>query len=193
MYLFIDTETTGLPKSFYAPVDDADNWPRIIQIAWVTCDHEGNKTDSKCHTIFPKDFIIPEASVKKHGITTEKAKEDGIPIKRALKELNKNIDKSSIIITHNIAFDIPTINTEFARSSIVTSLLEKPKFCTMKSKEIVSFCKIPNPYRSGDKWPSLQELHKKIFGTPFEGEHDASQDVHACRKCFFELKKLGII
>jgi hypothetical protein len=28
MYLIFDTETTGLPKKWNAPITDIDNWPR---------------------------------------------------------------------------------------------------------------------------------------------------------------------
>ncbi len=34
MYLIFDTETTGLPKRWDAPITDTDNWPRAVQIAW---------------------------------------------------------------------------------------------------------------------------------------------------------------
>jgi len=30
MYLFFDTETTGLPRNWKAPVTDLDNWPRMV-------------------------------------------------------------------------------------------------------------------------------------------------------------------
>jgi hypothetical protein len=35
MYLFFDTETTGLPKSWKAPVTDVNNWPRLVQLAFL--------------------------------------------------------------------------------------------------------------------------------------------------------------
>ena len=41
MYLIFDTETTGLPKNWNAPVTDVDNWPRCVQIAWQLHDREG--------------------------------------------------------------------------------------------------------------------------------------------------------
>lgn len=193
MYLFVDTETTGLPKSFTASVQEIENWPRIVQLAWAIHDTEWNQIDMKSHIIYPQKFEIPVDAVEKHGITTEIAMKNGISIESALKQLNNDIKKSSTIIAHNIDFDIPTINAEFYRSSIKTSLLEKSTFCTMKSREIVSFCKISNPYRSGYKWPSLPELHTKLFKKTFDGQHDAYKDVEACAKCFFELKKNGII
>jgi len=43
------------------------------------------------------------------------------------------------------------------------------------------------------KWAKLIELHKKLFGVEFDGQHDAKYDVAACMKCFFELKERGII
>ena len=51
MYLFFDTETTGLPRNWKAPVTDLNNWPRMIQIAWILCDNKGNRIESN-------DFII---------------------------------------------------------------------------------------------------------------------------------------
>jgi len=35
MYLFFDTETTGLPKNWKAPIEDLNNWPRLVQLAWL--------------------------------------------------------------------------------------------------------------------------------------------------------------
>jgi DNA polymerase-3 subunit epsilon len=59
-------------------------------------------------------------------------------------------------------------------------------------KQSTEFCRMPGRYGSY-KWPRLSELHVKLFDTPFEGVHDAKEDVQACAKCFFELKKQGII
>jgi len=38
MYLFFDTETTGLPRNYKAPATDLANWPRLVQIAWLLAD-----------------------------------------------------------------------------------------------------------------------------------------------------------
>ena len=40
MFLIFDTETTGLPKRWDAPISDTNNWPRIVQLAWQL--HEDN-------------------------------------------------------------------------------------------------------------------------------------------------------
>lgn len=31
--LFIDSESTGLPKQYNASYEDVDNWPRVISLA----------------------------------------------------------------------------------------------------------------------------------------------------------------
>ncbi|MFR6285749.1 MAG: hypothetical protein ACLUN1_18295 [Odoribacter splanchnicus] len=47
MYLFFDTETTGLPKQWNAPVTDLENWPRLVQLAWIMYDDRGNMLESR--------------------------------------------------------------------------------------------------------------------------------------------------
>jgi hypothetical protein len=36
-YLIFDTETTGTPKNYKAPMKDIENWPRVIQLACAKC------------------------------------------------------------------------------------------------------------------------------------------------------------
>ncbi len=72
MYLFFDTETTGLPQNWKAPVTDLNNWPRMIQIAWILCDDKGNRIESDDFIIKPENFEIPKDASTIHGISTEK-------------------------------------------------------------------------------------------------------------------------
>lgn len=193
MYLFFDLETNGLPQSFDAPLEKIENWPRVVQIAWEIYDQNGIKKKSVSFIVFPKDFDISEPSSAIHGITVEKAEREGILLDRILHKLNDDLSIVSLIVAHNIDFDLPTINAEFLRNKIDTELQLKPKFCTMKSHEIIDFCKIPHSSRFGNKWPSLIELHQILFDTTFDDAHDAGADVDACAKCFFELRKRRII
>jgi hypothetical protein len=38
------------------------------------------------------------------------------------------------------------------------------------------------------KWPRLTELHRRLFGKEFDGDHNALNDVGACMQCYFEMK-----
>jgi DNA polymerase III epsilon subunit-like protein len=191
MLLFLDTETTGLPK--YYATDPARRWPRVVQLAWSLYDGEGNRKSRNSYIIYPTDFTIPLDSVKKHGITTERAKAEGTSLHKVLPQFNADVEKATTIIAHNVAFDLPVVHTEFVRCKLQTTLHEKEYFCTMKPKEIVAWCKIPKSSGNGYKWPTLTELHLQLFEEEFDGSHDAGADVDACARCYFELRKRGII
>ena len=92
MYLIFDTETTGLPKDFNAPVTQSDNWPRVVQIAWQLHDDMGNLIEQKDFIIKPEGFNIPYQSERVHGISTELALEKGENLKKVLFEFNKVLD-----------------------------------------------------------------------------------------------------
>lgn len=189
MYLFFDTETTGLPRNYRAPVEDLDNWPRMIQIAWHLIDGSGHELQAKDHIIKPDGFIIPDEAAKVHGITNERAALEGIPLRQALKEFLGSLHDTRTIVCHNLDFDQRIVQAEFLREEMDFDLFEMPGICTMRSS--TDFCKIPGPY--GYKWPRLQELYNELFGSSFDDAHDAAADVGALVECFFELKRKGVI
>jgi DNA polymerase III alpha subunit (gram-positive type) len=57
MYLVFDTETTGLPLNYNAPLSDSDNWPRMVQIAWQLHDEEGKLIENQDYIIKPEGMI----------------------------------------------------------------------------------------------------------------------------------------
>ncbi|WP_321507734.1 3'-5' exonuclease [uncultured Methanoregula sp.] len=188
--LFLDTETTGLPRS--SP-DVIEKWPRVVQLAWALYDNDGNCECLNSFIIYPTDFKIPPDSARIHGITTDRAKKEGISLFKVLPQFNADVEKAATVIAHNLAFDLPIINTEFLRCGLETNLGEKQRFCTMKTPEIISWCKLPVKSGRRYKWPTLTELHMQLFNSEFLGSHNAGADVEACARCYFELKKRGII
>jgi DNA polymerase-3 subunit epsilon len=188
MYLFFDTETTGVPKNYNGEIKDLDNWPRIIQLAFCVYDKEGNFIDSYCQLIKPNGWIMPtEEFWQKHGYTHEKSLAEGLPIEEALLQFTVAISQSSLMVAHNLSFDFPIVAAEMLRAKIRSE--NKPeKFCTMKAS--TDICKIPGA--RGYKWPKLEELHQFLFNEGFDGAHDALNDVKATAKCFFEMKRRGV-
>ena len=92
MYLIFDTETTGLPKRWDAPITDTDNWPRCIQIAWQLHDAMGNCIDHQDYLVKPDGFNIPYDAEKIHGISTELAAEQGISLAEVLEKFKKQYE-----------------------------------------------------------------------------------------------------
>jgi DNA polymerase III subunit epsilon len=189
MYLFFDTETTGIPKNYKAPASDLKNWPRLVQIAWLVADESGSEISSAEHIVKPEGFTIPLAASKIHGITTEAALQNGLAIKTVLDVMVDDIGKASALIAHNIAYDEKIVGAELLRAGLPNHVEGKPRKCTMQSA--TNYCRISGPY--GYKWPTLQELHTKLFGESFTGAHRALTDVRACAKCYFELKRLKVM
>ena len=192
--LFFDTETTGTPRNYKAPISDSYNWPRLVQLAWVMADKSGNILKKKSVIIRPGGFSIPEDAAAVHGISTEKAEREGVLLHDVLDEFETDLSFAGQIVGHNIDFDMHIVGAELYRLDMDYDLLmDKPCTCTMKSS--TDFCAIPNPntYFGGYKWPSLQELYCKLFGHEFSDAHDALADITATKECYFELKRRGII
>ena len=189
MYLFFDTQTTGLPKRWNAPVTDLENWPRLVQLAWMEYDAVGKVLDSRDVIIYPEGYTIPPEVSRLHGITTSMAQEKGRPLKEVMEEFAEKIDGAAALIGHNIGFDECIVGAEFERLRMMTTLFLKPKYCTMKGS--TDYCQLPG--KKGFKSPRLAELHQILFGVGFENAHNALADVAATARCFWELNRRGII
>ena len=189
MYLIFDTETTGLPKNWRAPISDIDNWPRCIQIAWQVHDEMGVLLESKSYIVKPKDFDIPYESEKIHGISTELAYEEGVDLEEVLTEFNNSVSKSKFIIGHNVNFDLNVIGCEFYRNNITSNieLTDVLDTCTELTAEL---CKLPGGRGGKFKLPTLTELHEFLFQSSFKEAHNATADVEATARCFLELIRI---
>jgi DNA polymerase-3 subunit epsilon len=188
MYLFFDTETTGIPRNYKAPASDLTNWPRIVQLAWLTTAADGHEIGCAEHLIKPDGFEIPNDAAKIHGITTKIANETGTELNIVLARIEKDLMNVNTIVAHNMQFDEKVLGAEFLRTGRPNIVTTKAKICTMQLS--TEFCQLPGPY--GYKWPTLQELHLKLFNISFQGAHRALSDVRACAACYFELKRRGI-
>jgi len=189
MYLFFDTETTGLPSG---ETRHYQNWPRLVQLAWLLTDDKGIVQEQHSHIVQPNGFSIPKRATEIHGISTERAYQEGIPLLQALRKFLISTTYTDTLICHNFDFDYQVMRGEMLRNNIPDFLRGYPMVCTMKSKPIVDYCRVLR----GDnkrKWPKLSELYFLLFHEEMHGAHDAFIDAEACKQCFFELKRLGIL
>ena len=189
MYLIFDTETTGLPKSWNAPITDTDNWPRCIQIAWQLHDKMGNVLEHNDFLIKPDNFNIPFDAERIHGISTELAQEQGIGLEEGLQLFNEALKKTKFIVGQNVGFDINIMGCEFYRLGVENNLTTLPLLdtCTEKTAQM---CQIPGGRGGKFKLPTLTELHNHLFGVGFGEAHNATADVEATTRCFLELIRL---
>ncbi|MDT0688017.1 DNA polymerase III subunit alpha [Autumnicola psychrophila] len=186
MYLIFDTETTGLPKRWDAPLSDSANWPRCIQIAWQLHDDMGRLVESQDYLVKPEGFNIPYDAEKIHGISTELAAQNGITLQEVLEKFQVALDKSKFVVGQNVGFDVNIMGAEFLRLQMDNSLQNLPILdtCTEVTAEM---CKISGGRGGKFKLPTLTELHEYLFDEPFAEAHNATADVEATTRCFLEL------
>ncbi|MHA7865227.1 DNA polymerase III subunit alpha [Flagellimonas marinaquae] len=186
MYLIFDTETTGLPKRWDAPITDTDNWPRCVQIAWQLHDELGNLIEHQDFLVKPEGFNIPYESEQIHGISTALAEEKGTPLSEVLEAFNQALQQTKFVVGQNVGFDINIMGCEFHREGVESPLNTLPVLdtCTEHTAEL---CKIPGGRGGKFKLPTLTELHEFLFGEPFAEAHNATADVEATTRCFLEL------
>lgn len=191
MYLIFDTETTGLPRNWNAPITDSDNWPRAIQIAWQLHDDMGNLIDHQDYLIKPEGFDIPFDAERIHGISTELAQRDGVSLAEVLHKFNKALEKTKFVVGQNVGFDVNIMGAEFHRLATKSLLIELPVLDTC-TEITAQLCQLPGGRGGRFKLPTLTELHEFLFHQPFAEAHNATADVEATTRCFFELVRQRI-
>lgn len=186
MYIIFDTETTGLPRRYDAPVTDTSNWPRCVQIAWQIHDEMGRLIEHQDFLIKPEGFNIPYDAERVHGISTELATAEGLPMLEVLEKFNAALSKSKFVVGQNVGFDLNVMGCEFHRFGVDSPLLKMPVLDTC-TEVTANLLQIPGGRGGRFKLPTLTELHEYLFSEPFAEAHNATADVEATTRCFLEL------
>ncbi len=190
MYIIFDTETTGLPRNWNAPITDTDNWPRVIQIAWQLHDDMGELIESKDYLIRPEGYNIPYDAEQIHGISTELAVEQGVLLKDVLEEFNTALKGADFVVGQNVKFDLNVWGCEYHRIGIENRMANMPTLDTC-TEITANLCQLPGGRGGRFKLPTLSELYTHLFQQNFAEAHNATADVEATTRCFFELIRRG--
>ena len=154
MYIIFDTETTGLPRNWNAPITDTDNWPRVVQIAWQLHNEMGELVESKDFLITPDGYDIPYDSEQIHGISTALAHDQGIPLEEALNEFNIALGKAKFVVGQNVKFDTNVTGCEFHRLGMETPMNDMDVLDTC-TEVTANLCQIPGGRGGRFKLPTL--------------------------------------
>lgn len=193
-YLIFDTETCGLVPKGADYKTDFDKFPHIVQLSWY---FNGEYND---YIIKPEGWVIPEEAAKIHGITTEIALEKGMEMATVLMEFINDCYDVERLVGHNLYFDTSIIKANIIREfGLFDSMVLASDKALNKSKRIdtmmktIKFVGAKQQGKNTPKFPSLADLHYKLFGWSFEGAHNAIKDVRATKRCYEELVRLKII
>ncbi len=143
LYLFFDTETTGLPTRTNAHFTEETVWPHVVSISWAVLRSQDEQLQHAYWIIRPEGFAIPEEATRIHGISTDYALANGRPLREVLLELETAIANfhPEFVVAHNIAFDLPVLFCELHRLRLSTRIAEMRSCCTMRAS--TKYCAIP--------------------------------------------------
>jgi DNA polymerase-3 subunit epsilon len=188
--LFVDTETTGLPKNRNSnALETSDNWPDIVSVSWAVYDN-GVRKFIKYALIKPGDWVIPEDSTKIHGITMDYAIEHGESLYEVLHELREDLVLCDSVVAHNLEFDKNVLFHAYKWRLNMNPwpFWPKDEICTMIHSE--SEVKIPSKYPKPGrlyKPPTLKELYKATFDRdPEGGLHNSQRDVEVLCEIYWK-------
>lgn len=189
-YIAWDTETTGLPVGY--PVASPKNvhsfdMSRMLSIAYVKYDAEGNEVESDHMIVYPDNFIVDAVHI--HGITPEHAKEHGLPFEEVYNRFVESIKGYDTLVAHNSKFD----------ESILMSECYRRGFSVEPFKKVNFVCTLRMTLKTFLKPRKLIYIYADLTGKEFENAHNALADSRACGEVYHilhnykrVLKPLGI-
>lgn len=184
--LFVDTETTGLPRRWGVPYASGQ-WPHVAQLAWQLYRADGTFVKEENHFLQVPEGSMPASAVAIHGITPAFLAAHGQPLAPALRRLLADLAQyQPRVIGYFLQFDFHVIGAALHRAGLPNPLPELPQFCVMK----VSGRPDDGTHR---RYQRLAELHARLLGQELPRLHDAREDAAATARCFFELERLGRI
>ena len=185
--LFVDTETSGIPRDWSKPYSDQVNWPHIVQLAWVVHTRDGQLVKEENHYIQPSDYDLSPASGEVHGLTVDFLREHGESRHSVMRRLHRDLlQYQPLVVAHFMQLDYHMIGVGFHRTGLKNPLDQLPTFCTMRATG-------PLVRYQAQRFLRLGELHQRLFHEPMGQEHDALADAQATARCFFELTRQGTI
>ena len=191
--LFFDTETTGVPERSWNWDTDFDQYPHIVQLAWM------NRGRAESHIIRPDGWEIPEDTVAVHGITTEYALAHGEPFALVIDKFVAMATDAGLICGHNIHFDTAIIKANILRelgrayydaNNIEQALFKGKRIDTMRPAMKWVDARMANGRL---KFPNLGELYSRCFPGETFPAHDALEDTKAVARCLPVLLENGLV
>ncbi|KWT89307.1 MULTISPECIES: 3'-5' exonuclease [unclassified Variovorax] len=195
--LFYDTETSGLP--LFSEPSEHPAQPHIVQLGAILVDLDTRDEIASLDVIVrPEGWVIPDEVAKIHGITTERARDVGIPEAVALDMLFE-LWAERQRIGHNEQFDarIVRIAAKRFRDPKDPALAIPPSDewksgraqCTQRlATPILKLPPTPKMRAAGrfhHKSANLSEAYQHFMGKPLQNAHSAMADARACMEVFF--------
>jgi hypothetical protein len=190
--LFLDTETSGLPRKDRPA--DAPEQPWVCFLAADLSDQHGNTLALLSTAIRANGRHIGAGATRIHGVTTAQAGRTGISELAALAVLcgrESLASQAQYLVGHGISFDRDVIVSVLAKNGREAATLCRPGLTMIDTMTAAApFCQLPTDHDSNSyRWPKLKEACAILLGeTVQEGPHDAFEDLRSTKRLFFWLR-----
>lgn len=196
--LFFDTETSGLP--IWSQPSEDPGQPHIVQLAAILADLDTREELGAVNVIIkPEGWTISPEVTAIHGITMERAMDEGIPELEAVEMLLALWGKSSKRVGYNEPFDARIVRIALKRLCAERENLadlwkaapaECMKIASTKPCNLPPTAKMVAARRFHPKAPTLSEAYLHFFGKPLEDAHSAMADTRGCMDIYFHLNPI---
>jgi DNA polymerase-3 subunit epsilon len=198
MILAYDTETQFLP--LFKEPSEHPGQPHICQIGALLCDPAGLVLDHLDVIIKPDGWTIPAATTAIHGISTERAMDEGIPEADALETFLALSRRATERVAHNEQFDarIMRIALHRFRDEAAADGWKGHHKVTCTANATVALCKLPPTQKmlaagfNKFKTPTLAESYRHLFGEEPTYQHTALGDAISVRRILFKLRGIDV-
>lgn len=190
--MFLDTETTGLPKKYWkaSSFPDHSSFPtrdfdpcRLLEVAWVIRKKDTQKVmDRVCLLVKLNNFSVDVYDKKLYNECLNRGKEISLIWRRLFRSIYQY--PRLTLVCHNCAFDRSVIASELAREKCYPHFYHTwttlPFCCTMV--QATPFVHQP------PKWPKLQYLYSFLTNKQIIQTHRALEDVDMLIECYDIMK-----
>lgn len=195
--LIFDTETTGLP--LFKEPSEHPGQPHLVQLAAYLME-DGAEVDACDLIVRPDGWTIPDELSALHGISTERALDEGLPNIEVIERFASMAAGADMLSAFGFDFDrrimrIAMLRAGWDKLSIDGWGAQFKTFCVMRP--CTPLCKLPPTDammaagRKTFKTPKLAEAVEILLGEKLEGAHNALHDVRATVRLFHLLHDLS--
>lgn len=176
--IFLDTETTGLPKTSATKLNMQ---PYILEISAIATDDDLNITN-EINTYIKPPVDIPDFITKINGIDNNTVKKAPTFIK-ICDELSYFFLGEDTVIGHNVTFDLTMLRYELMRHDLHYHFPWPINWiCTVECSQSIRHRRL-----------KLEQLHELATGKKHKNAHRARSDVKALITCYDWLRIGGYI
>ncbi len=174
-----DCETSGIPLEYNYVNLNAFSNARLLQLGYVIFDSDTQElvtAESLLCTPPTPTTKCPVADLYSEGKPT-------LAVKDVLLTFLSKITPDTLLVGHNIKFDLNIVLSEIFRLGATNQLSIDD---TVAGINILSRCRIFCTYEMGMNVKLIQ-LYLKLFGRQFDQKHDAMDDAMATTACLLAL------